>query len=348
MRIFPKLRLLFFPLSICYGLIVALRNRLFDRDLIKVQDFAVPVISVGNLTAGGTGKTPIIMHLIEVVGKSFKKPAVVTRGYGRKSKGCIVVSDGDGYRITVSEGGDEPLLIARKHPQAVVIVSERRAEGIHHAIEHFGCDVIFLDDAFQHRFVRRNCDIVLINAREGWQGTQLLPMGRLREPLRNLNRADIVVITKGSTDENERIRARIREHSDLPLFYAEFSGAALTKPDFSTTLPLSTLYEKKIACFCGIAHPADFLSELRKSDADICAFLTFPDHYHYSDRDIYRIIKSAKNAGCDMVITTEKDMIRCNTKLFSGIELLALRLRVSVNPEFQEIVRTFIDKGVSY
>jgi tetraacyldisaccharide 4'-kinase len=347
MNILSVLRVLLSPLSFLYGIFTDVRNYLFDKRLIKITSFDIPVISVGNLTAGGTGKTPFIIYLIEVLGKSFKQPAVVTRGYRRKTKGRVVVSDGRGNLVTADAGGDEPLLIARRHPRIVVIASENRAEGIDFAVTKFGCDIIFLDDAFQHRFVRRDCDIVLVNAREGKAGERLLPRGNLREPLRNINRADIVMVTKGSEEEMKRTEEMLRRCYKGPVYCAGFSGDVLVRPDFRKTEPLSNLFGRKIAAFCGIANSQEFFDMLSTAGSELCLTLSFPDHYNYSEGDIYQIIKSAQDANCDAVVTTEKDLVKLNEKLIHVLNLYGLRQSVLVTNSFEENVRAFIDKRVS-
>ena len=166
---------------------------MFDTGCFSVSVFPVPVISVGNIIAGGSGKTPFTMLLIPMLSERYKRIAVISRGYGRKSKGLRIVSDGKGRVIQAEDGGDEPVMIARKYPNQVVIVSEKRAPAIREAIDTYGAELIVLDDAFQHRWVYRNCDIVLIGDARLMLNEAFLPAGNLRENPFDLKRAQIIV-----------------------------------------------------------------------------------------------------------------------------------------------------------
>jgi tetraacyldisaccharide 4'-kinase len=340
-------RLFLFPLRVLYQGVISLRNFLFDQRFLRINSFQVPVISIGNLSAGGTGKTPLIMYLLDLFVGSSKKLAVVTRGYGRKSSGQVVVSDGAGKICSVEDGGDEPVLIAKRYPQAVVIANAKRTSGIKYAIEQFHCDLILLDDAYQHRFVQRNCDIVLFNAAEEPDEYVPLPQGRLREPLRNIRRADIVVITKGNETQQKRAHDLVSDHYAGPLYTAEFKTDQLIKPDFSPASPKKQIKNEDIVAFCGIAHANDFFETLKKSGARVQKIMHFMDHHFYTQSDISFIQNETRKAGCRLIVTTEKDLVRINPALFTDFELLAPRLTVQIDDQFAENVRTFIDKGIS-
>ena len=188
--------------SVLYRLITDIRNLLFDLSIFKIHKFNIPIISVGNITSGGTGKTPFILYLIEKLSQHRNNIVVLSRGYGRDSKGIQVVSDGDGNIVGKDIGGDEPVLIATKFPKIPVLVSEKRYLGIEQAIQKFDAQLILLDDAFQHRYVKRDCNIVLVDANQPVQEDNILPLGNLREKKSNLNRTDIIVITKIRNEVN--------------------------------------------------------------------------------------------------------------------------------------------------
>ncbi|MDT8323182.1 MAG: tetraacyldisaccharide 4'-kinase, partial [Bacteroidota bacterium] len=176
-------------ISSLYAIAMQLRNAAYDRGVLRAQDAGVPVISVGNITAGGTGKTPVVEALLVRLLAAGRRPAMVTRGYRRESRGLLVVSDGAGMLRDVRESGDEPYQVAAKFPRVPVIADEKRIRGCRHAVQRFDAEILLLDDGFQHRAVARDCDIVVVDAQIGLDGLRMLPSGRLREPLRNLARA---------------------------------------------------------------------------------------------------------------------------------------------------------------
>jgi len=189
------MRFVLLPLSWLYGLVVRLRNRLFDSRVLKSAAADVPVISVGNLTAGGTGKTPLVEYIAGHFLTQGRKVGIVSRGYGRASRGVVVVSDGSSLRADARAGGDEPVQMARKYPAAAVVVGEKRVEAARCAIE-LGAEVLLLDDAFQHRYLRRDVDILVLDSRKDIREEPLLPSGLRREPLSSLRRADLVVMSR--------------------------------------------------------------------------------------------------------------------------------------------------------
>ncbi len=190
------IRFLLFPLTGLYGLAIEIRNLLYDKRCIKTSKFDIPVISVGNLTVGGTGKTPFVIYLAQYLKESSLSVGIVSRGYGRKTKGTVIVHDGKSILSSHDESGDEPWLIASALKSVPVIVDEDRTQGIQTLIDKFPVDVVLLDDAFQHRRAGRDLDILLINSRESSGNYHLLPGGKLREPLRQSRRASLIVHTK--------------------------------------------------------------------------------------------------------------------------------------------------------
>ena len=187
---------LLLPLSWLYGLVMSARNMVFDAGLLRVRSAGVPVIAVGNMTAGGTGKTPLVEWLVGELQAQGVRPAVVSRGYGRASRGVVAVSDGVRLLATALEAGDEAVQVATKFPAVPVVVGERRVDAARAAVERFSADVLVLDDAFQHRYLRRDLDIVILDARVDVTRERMLPAGRRREPLRGLGRAGLLAFSK--------------------------------------------------------------------------------------------------------------------------------------------------------
>lgn len=188
-------QLMLLPFSWLYGLTMILRNWCFEVGVFHVEQVSVPVISVGNMTAGGTGKTPMVEYLIRFYLKAGNKVAVLSRGYQRDTNGTQIVSDGSNLEMTAEESGDEPYQIARKFPNVMVIVDEKRSRAAQIAINRFQPDVILLDDGFQHRGIERQLDIVMIDGRKALDRISLLPVGLRREPLSGLQRANLMAIS---------------------------------------------------------------------------------------------------------------------------------------------------------
>ncbi len=199
--------------SFCYGFIIWIRNTLFDWRILRIKKFNLPVISVGNISAGGTGKTPFTMELIRLLNQKYKRITIISRGYKRQSHGLQVVCDGHGFLAAVETGGDEPVLIARRFPGCVVLVSEKRSQAIEQAVRQFQSELIILDDAFQHRWVERDVNIVLL-AQSNLLGREwLLPAGHLREPLDSLKRANLVMLI------GKELNRSVSDYPELQRYY---------------------------------------------------------------------------------------------------------------------------------
>ena len=335
-----------FLFSLLYRIIIGLRNLLFDWHIFGVKKFSVPVISVGNISAGGTGKTPFTMELINMLYPGYKRIAVVSRGYGRQSRGLQLVSDGKGFIAGAETGGDEPVLIARRFPHCIVLVSEKRRLAIQRAIEQFQADLILLDDAFQHRWVNRDVDIVLISRTELNGPRNFLPAGDLREPLGNLKRANVIVLV------NKEINTPEIDHTVLNEYYQGLIGSCHIKTEClvdSSLIPAGKpdqLIGQPVIAFSGIANPGSFKKILEQAGIQICQFLIFPDHHVYTQKDIHRIKAAARANKSRYLITTEKDLVKLPGEQFTGFSLLAVRIGLHiVSPVgLREKLEAFIDK----
>ena len=340
------LRILLFPLSISYGVLVHIRNVLFDLGIFKSQRFDVPIISVGNITAGGTGKTPMTMWILNLLKTDFKRIVVVSRGYGRKTKGVIVVSDGEGTITTAEEGGDEPVLIARKCPQYPVVVAEKRSQAIKKALSDYQPDLILLDDAFQHRWVYRHCDIVLINAGGKIHREYLLPLGNLREPLKSIIRADIIILTKidGEIDPNDK--TLLEKSHFKTIFYSKFLPDIFVNLDLRVTTKIDELKGQKVIAFAGISEPELFRQFLENKHVVIKDFIIYPDHHPYGQKDLNDLFSIARKYNCKYIVTTEKDIVKINQPVGADIELLALSLKIQMSDseKLKQNILTCIDK----
>jgi len=284
------------PLSLIYGGVVRARNRLYDGGILPGRRLAGAVISVGNLSAGGSGKTPFVMLLGELMQARGIKFDVLSRGYGRKSSGVLLVDPGglpDRY-------GDEPLLIARKL-QVPVIVGEERHEAGRFAESRFGMQMHLLDDGFQHRALARDFDIVLVTPQDA--SDRLLPVGRLREPLSSLRRADAIVLSSGAAAESFPTEGK--------LVWRVRRGIA---PQNVPPRPV---------VFCGVARPQNFLLQLQAANIEPVAEALYRDHHAYSEKDIRELLDLKQKSEAGGFVTTEKDAVNLGAYL-SALEPLSV------------------------
>ena len=339
------IRLLLYPFSILYGLITDLRNIFYNYRIFKIRKFNVPIISIGNIIAGGTGKTPFTMLCIDLLKEKYQNIVIVSRGYGRDSKGLQVVSDGKGSILPATMGGDEPVMIARKYPQIPVIVAEVRTEGIDKAIQTFNPDLILLDDAFQHRRVARNCDIVLINGMRNLIAERLLPVGDLRERISNLKRADFVILNKSQGDLSDQDTIFLDRLYKGPVFYCFFRPKVLVNSRFQKIDDISILSGKPVYVFSAIAGPEQFKNMLIDIGAKVIKVRIYPDHYYYTRSDFEQIRDEYQTLNCQYLITTEKDLVKIDTPFFKELSLVGVGLdgELSNAKTFAEKLNQFID-----
>jgi len=295
------------PASWLYGLGVGLRNYFFDRGLLHSQDFGLPVISVGNLAVGGTGKTPHVEYLLRRLLPHWPT-AVLSRGYRRESSGFVLADDSS----TARDIGDEPMQIHSKFAKATVAVDADRCEGIRLLMERTDAQVVVLDDAFQHRYVRPGLSIVLIEY-DRLTGDRLLPAGRLREPMSGLRRAHVVVVTKCpehlSAEQQIRAVEALRRYTQQPVFLSTTVYDEPTSTPDGHTLP----WEGNVLLVSGIAQPAPLRAELERRGAKV-THLAFADHHPFGPADQQRINDTfAALPEPKMVVTTEKDAARLAT-----------------------------------
>lgn len=300
------------PLSWLYGFVVYLRNKLFDRGCLEKRTYNIPIICVGNITVGGTGKTPHTEYLIRLL-KDKYSVAVLSRGYGRKTKGYVLADNmSDSHSI-----GDEPFQIKQKFPEILVAVDGDRREGIKNLLRLDNPpQVILLDDAFQHRYVTPTLSIVLSNFYRPVYTDSLLPAGRLREPMSGLKRADIVITSKCPENLSDKDKGTIQKNLKLKDNQQSFFSAFVYKdvePMFGvgSSIEIETLKDKSILLVTGIASPQMIIEQLSKTTNDIQS-ITYPDHYNFQDSDIIQIKDIFKKIESEnkLILVTEKDAAR--------------------------------------
>ena len=318
---------LLLPLSLIYAVVIQIRNWLYDIGILPRSAMPCKVISIGNLTVGGTGKTPTVAMMAEEMFRHKHSVCVVSRGYKRTTKGTLLVSNGSDVLAGADECGDEPFLLAISLPGIPIIVDENRVRGAHFAINTFNPNVILLDDAFQHRRIRRNVDVVLVDASAGFGNNWLLPAGPLREPLRSLKRAHVILFTR--VEKNLKLSALkdiIAKHCSAPICAANHDPVVIQDLE-GREVDIQAIKGRKVFAFCGIGRPASFYSLLKQLGAEIKGVRTFKDHHTYTAEDKKILVKSAKKYGAEMLITTEKDRVRLSPEYFS-IPLWTLKIKM--------------------
>ena len=306
---------LLLPFALIYRCVAVVRNRLFDWGVLKSKAYNVPVIVVGNITVGGTGKTPHVEYLVRLLGAK-RRVAVVSRGYGRSTKGFVEVkTEADARSV-----GDEPLQIKRKFTDVCVAVDEVRTHAIDRLLAANAADTFILDDAFQHRHVKAGLNIVLVDYNRPVFNDLMLPAGRLREPRSGIGRANIVLVTKCPntlTEQQQRIftdRLRLKPGTDV--FFTRFGYGQLTAIGNSPSAP--DLNGATVVVATGIARPERLYGHLTDSGAKVVS-LKFPDHHFFTPADIDKIVNLYQSVKSEqkMVVVTEKDAMRLTLELIS-------------------------------
>ena len=333
-------------LSVPYGWAVRIRILLYKLGIKTSKHLPCPVISVGNITVGGTGKTPLVMALADGLAKRGIRTAVLTRGYkGTKTSGHVA-SDGRSILLTPEEAGDEPYLMSKTLRGTPVVVGRNRFWAGKKALEQFGVAGLLLDDGFQHVQLHRDLNILLIDSNIGFGDRHLLPRGILREPLSQLQRADLIVLTKVEAPETVRpLEAELRKlHPSLPIFHSHYEPLDLIGPEEERE-DLHTLQGKKVLALSGIANPDSFSALLKKCGLQVIKERVLPDHHHYTQEDIRSLEEEGK--GVDRIVTTEKDMVKLGPLTLPLLPLRALRIEMKIREEgefYQRVMALFTHK----
>ena len=281
------------PLKLIFYTGVALKNWCYDAGVCSKHTLDIPVISIGNIAFGGTGKTPMVIHLCKKLKEQGYKPSVISRGYKRKSQDLVVVNDGSNTIADVNSAGDEPYLIATKLLDVPVVVSNEKVQAAKYVVENFkDVNVIVMDDGFQYRKLERVLDIVLLNGSEC--------SGLLREPKSSLKRADIVL----TLDK-------------------QYSISELSDNNFNTATPNESVY-----AFCGIANPDSFFNFVQSNNIDIKGQSVFQDHHQYSKESIQNLESSINKSGTNSIITTEKDLVKLSEDFLKRYKVYIVRLNI--------------------
>jgi len=327
----PLWALLIFPFSFLYRISIALKNFLYDRNFSKPARLDIPVISVGNVCAGGTGKTPMVLFIAEYLRKKGINPAIISRGYKRKTSGIVIVSDNKHVIVSSPEEcGDEPFLMARKLKDVPVLVDKNRFAAGLYAQKIFNPDIIILDDAFQHRKIYRDSDIVLIDSTNPWGNGSVLPGGPLREPLNSLKRADLIVLSRTNETENiEPVVQKIEKLSTAPITLTRYKVKSWIDIKGKTYNP-DYLRHKPVFGFTATGNPESFKKTLKFLNVDLKGFKIYKDHHWFKESDIKTIADKAENLNVGYLVTTEKDMVKLRQSEEFVLPVLAPEIEVDI------------------
>jgi len=319
-------------LSGIYFLLWRCRLFLYEHKILPTKRVNAFVVSVGNLTVGGTGKTPVTLFLAQQYQAKGSRVGIVSRGYrGRYKAPVVVVSDGQSVLEPPQIVGDEPVMMARRLNGVPIVVSRDRVLGCQWLIDHFKIDLILLDDGFQHIRLHRDLNILLMDATQ--TNYFLLPKGPMREPIFAAHRANIVIVTRQDC-ASPPFNMPEGSGFDSPILQTSFYPVGLMPLKGGASRPISTLSGEPIIAVCGIGNPSAFIKMLEQLGAKIYETILFPDHHHYTEADMQGIGIKAKSLGAKTIITTEKDAIKieripAQMAPFEAVDIWALEIRIS-------------------
>lgn len=330
-----------FAISICYGALVQQRDMLYKKGLLQSKRLPCPVISIGNITVGGSGKTPMTIYVAEFIQHLGYGVAIISRGYkGKAEKIGGVVCDGRMICMEPDKAGDEPFMIAKRLKTVPVIVGQDRYKAGMLAVERFNPDVLLLDDGFQHLKLNRDMDLVLLDSKEPFGNTYLFPRGPLRETASALLRGDAVILTRSDLGKPASL-GQIKNvvpgkpifHSfHIPYIYKIVTGSNWQSKDrfkVPSEFGFEVFKNTSAFAFSGIARNDDFLQTIESFNCEIRGFSRFPDHHEYTDRELDTIVKLALDLSVDFIFTTEKDYTRIAHKIKWPIDLVVVGIKIS-------------------
>ena len=341
-RTLARLRLLLWPVSMLYWALSWWRNVFYNIGFFITRRVSVPVLSVGNLSMGGTGKTPATLFMAQYLLRLGYKVGMVSRGYGRGSTGKVLVSDGEGRLVRPHVAGDEPYLLAKRLPQVPIVVDEDRYRGTVGLIEKFQPEVIILDDAFQHRGLGRDLDIVLLDASATSSEYRIFPSGSLRESLNALKRADLVVWTRVDLRPPPQHLMERVAGLGIPQIQSQMQvDKQLIDLGEGGFVPPGELPGEGVLAFCGIAGPHSFYGALMSLGLEPETVRYYPDHHRYSEQDLADLSELTEG-GRLVVITTEKDAVKLPPAFVSAHSVYAVRIEFTLSGSEMEAFEAIV------
>jgi len=345
------LGLFLYGLSLIFGFLAQLRFYLYKKRILKDQPLGCLVVVVGNLTVGGTGKTPVVEKFARSLHQRGRRVAILSRGYkskdlkkesaaqrlwrtfvtGAEAPLPKVVSDGEKVLLDSEFAGDEPYMLARNLPGVVVLVDKDRVKSGTYAIKHFGCDTLVLDDGFQYLPLKGRLNLLLVDKSNPFGNKHLMPRGILREPIRHLKRASYVFLTKSDGTPDPELEALIQKHNPgVDVIECAHKPQYLQEVNGDRRLPLDALLEKRIGAFSAIAVPESFEGFLRDFGANLLYTKRFLDHHRFDGEELAEIFEEAVSAKLDFIVTTEKDAVRIAEDVDFPLPLFYLRLEIDI------------------
>ena len=339
--------------SLLFTAAVAIRYFLYKTGILKRFPLGIQIISIGNVTAGGTGKTPVTEIFARTLAAEGRKVAILSRGYRRKEAPLLqrmftqviepplVVSDGKHILLDAATGGDEPYMLASNLPGVAVVVDRNRVKAGRYAIKRLGCDTLILDDGFQYQRLKHSVEVVLVDSTNPFGNGHMLPRGVLREPARHLKRADIIFLTKCRGDVSA-VRDEIRRYNKKAEIVECNHTPRLLRDVWSREeFPLEWLQGKKLCTLSGIASPKGFENSLRHLGAKVVWCERYADHHRYESGEILYALNRSADMGADALVTTEKDAVRFPRFETSPVKCLYLRISIEIlrgGENFTEII----------
>lgn len=339
---------------VCAGLSVAAagyraaltaRSVSYRIGLLSTRGLPVPVISVGNVTVGGSGKTPLAEVVVLALAEMGARPALISRGYGRRTRGVRIVADGGGLRLGARDGGDEPVLLAERLPGVPIVVGESRYEAGAVAIGTCGADALVLDDGFQHRTLTKNLEILVVSGRAPWGNGRVFPRGPLREPLSALARAGLVVVTNPPTAAATSDIAHVlrRRGSSATVLSGGYRPTSVRRGDHVRAEPPEALCGRKVLILAGLAAPGGFVATAEGLGAEVAGVAEFPDHHWYTSGDFARVAARVRETGAEAVLTTEKDWVRLREMPRGDVPFWVLSMRLDMGADSAALAQALAD-----
>jgi tetraacyldisaccharide 4'-kinase len=332
------IRILSSPFSLVFYLIIKIRNLLFDKGIFNITRCNARIISIGNITVGGSGKTPAVIYVTELLKKAGKKVGVLSRGYRRKSKGYLLVSDGKEIKCSVDECGDEMYYLTTD-TNVPTAVCERRVKGVNNFLNDVKLDTVVLDDAFQHRWIHRDLDIVVIDQRFLLKTDEIeqnmMPLGMMREPFASLDRAGIVILNR-KFSEKKPVPDNLKKYlENKVVFHGYYQTSGFYDVKSFQHYPVSDFVGQKSLIVCGIARPYSFFGVLEQNNIDFANKMIFADHKDYNLKEVQSIRKQFYDTNAYSVLTTQKDAVKFSkfSKELDDIDIYFLKIELKIEEE---------------
>jgi tetraacyldisaccharide 4'-kinase len=311
----------------------AVRGALYDAGVLRAERAAVPVVSIGNVAVGGAGKTPAAIAVARRLLARGRRVALLSRGYGATRRDARIVADGERVLLGAAEGGDEPVLVARRLPGVRVLCGPRRADLARTAVDALGADALLLDDGFQHRALARDLDVAVVDAANPFGNGRLLPAGPNREPRSALRRAGLVWLSRVDQAHPaalEALRATAREATGKDPVESRHAAVDVVDGALARGFGVDGLRGRRVLLLAGIARPEGFRRTVEALGGDVVAERLFPDHHRFEAGELDRVLRDADAARCDLVVTTEKDAVRLDPASAADPRLRAVRIEAEL------------------